>query len=323
MYPGYKAMMQFNKYNSQGRLLEQEAPNNVKESYLWGYKSSLPVARVTGADYQSASQLVSQSVLDNPTDDNSLQLEIGKLHTGLQNALIKSFTFAPLIGMTSQADEKGLMTYYGYDDIGRLATIKDYKKQILKQFDYNFSSTIPASDVNIYRSLFSSIPYTKNDCPSGMEGTTLRYELPAGMFTSTLSIADAQQQAAAASALYGPLYANSQGECKVPVITSKIQLNFNVTGVTPTAAITIKFVQGTNIVTTASFPRSPSGPFIVDLPLGTYYLQVTIPTIYRDMNLKLSVAETGQSWFSNGELGINSDAVNLNTQGTYNITISN
>ncbi|PSL45744.1 hypothetical protein CLV51_104451 [Chitinophaga niastensis] len=322
--PGYKVMMQFNKYNGQGRLLEQEAPGNVKESYIWGYKSSFPVAKITGADYQSASQLITQSVLDNPSTDNAVSTETTKLRNGLPSALVNSYTFAPLIGMTSQTNERGLTTYYNYDDIGRLSVIKDHNKQVLKQYDYQFTSTIPAAtDITVYRSASSSLVYTKSDCPAGMEGTEVRYGLPAGMFVSTLSIADAEQQSAAASALYGPLYANLLGECKTPVVKAKVQLNFNVTGVTPTSSISIKFMQGSNTVATASFPRSPSGPFTVDVPVGTYYLAVTIPSIYQNMNLMLSVTETGQSWFSNGGLGINSDAVSLSTAGTYNITISN
>lgn len=322
--PGYKVMMQFNRYNGQGRLLEQEAPGNVKESYIWGYKSAYPVARITGADYQSASGLITQSVLDNPTSDNAVSTETAKLRNGLSGALVNTYTFAPLIGMTTQTNERGLATYFNYDDIGRLTVIKDHNKQIYKQYDYQFTSTIPATtDIAVYKSNLSSLLYTRSNCSAGMEGTAVRYELPAGMFVSTLSDADANQQAAAVSALYGPLNANLLGVCRVPVINASVRLNFNVTGVTPTSSISIKFMQGPTVVATANFPRSPSGPFIVDVPVGTYYLVVTIPSIYKNMNLTLSVTETGQSWFSDGELGINSDAVNLNTQGTYNITISN
>jgi hypothetical protein len=322
--PGYKVMMQFNRYNGKGRLLEQEAPGNVKESYIWGYKSSYPVAKITGADYQSASGLISQLVLDSPSTDNAVATETAKLRNSLSGALVNTYTFAPLIGMTSQTNERGLSTYYSYDNVGRLSVVKDHNKQVLKQFDYQFTSTIPVTpDIPVYRSAASSLLYTRSNCSAGMEGTAVRYELPAGMFVSTISLADAEQQRATASALYGPLYANFLGECKVPVVKANVRLNFNVTGVTPTSSISIKFMQGSNIVATASFPRSPSGPFTLDLPVGTYYLAVTIPSIYKDINLTLSVTETGQSWFSDGGLGINSDAVNLGTAGIYNITISN
>lgn len=39
--------------------------------------------------------------------------------------------------------------------------------------------------------------------------------------------------------------------------------------------------------------------------------------------LLLLVTESEQSWFGDDELAIITDAINLNTEGTYNITISN
>lgn len=321
--PGYKVAMQFNKYNSQGRILEQEAPGNVKESYLWGYKNSYPVAKIIGADHAGASQLVNLVTLDNPPTDNAVRTEIAKVRSGLSGTLVNGFTYAPLVGMTSQTDERGQPTYYGYDDIGRLSVIKDQDSQILRSFAYNMkNAAFAGTDLVVYKSAALSLPYTKSDCPSGKEGTTVRYEIPAGMFVSTVSAADAQQQAEAAAALYGPLYANLMGECKDP--GCRVNLNFSIMSPSPAPAITVKFMQGSTTVATASFPTSPSGPRIVNLPVGTYYLTVTIPPAYQDKNLRLTVAETGQSWYSGGTLGINSDMINLSTQGgIYNITIAN
>ena len=53
-----------------------------------------------------------------------------------------SYTYAPLIGMTSECDADNRITYYFYDTLGRLKWIKDQDGNIVKTIQYHFQ-TIP------------------------------------------------------------------------------------------------------------------------------------------------------------------------------------
>ncbi|HEX3007899.1 MAG TPA: RHS repeat domain-containing protein, partial [Bacteroidales bacterium] len=130
----------FDKHDESGNILQATGINGVITSYLWGYKQAYPVAKIEGADYTTASKAVDLSVLNNPSSDAVLRNELAKLRTALPNALITTYTYSPLIGMTSQTDPNGVTTYYEYDDFGRLKCVKDNNGKILKTYEYHYKN---------------------------------------------------------------------------------------------------------------------------------------------------------------------------------------
>jgi YD repeat-containing protein len=52
------------------------------------------------------------------------------------DALMTTYTYDPQKGMTSKTDERNRITYFEYDDLGRLIIIRDQDKNILKSFEY-------------------------------------------------------------------------------------------------------------------------------------------------------------------------------------------
>jgi YD repeat-containing protein len=53
-------------------------------------------------------------------------------------AQMTSYTFDPIVGMTSQCDVNNRVSYYDYDGLGRLKDIKDQDGNILKTFEYHY-----------------------------------------------------------------------------------------------------------------------------------------------------------------------------------------
>src|SRR5690606_21513171 len=54
------------------------------------------------------------------------------------DAQMTTYTYDPLIGMTSATDENGQPTIYKYDPFGRLETVKDSDGNILSDYEYHF-----------------------------------------------------------------------------------------------------------------------------------------------------------------------------------------
>jgi YD repeat-containing protein len=54
------------------------------------------------------------------------------------DARMTTYTYDPLIGMTSSSDENNVTTFYEYDSFGRLKLIRDNNRNILKTYDYHY-----------------------------------------------------------------------------------------------------------------------------------------------------------------------------------------
>jgi YD repeat-containing protein len=56
------------------------------------------------------------------------------------NSQMTTYTYSPLVGVTSQCDVGNHVTYYEYDALGRLSDIKDQDGNILKTYKYHYYS---------------------------------------------------------------------------------------------------------------------------------------------------------------------------------------
>ena len=55
------------------------------------------------------------------------------------DALMTTYTYDPLVGVTSVTDARYITTYYVYDEFGRLEFVKDHNGDILQKYDYHYA----------------------------------------------------------------------------------------------------------------------------------------------------------------------------------------
>lgn len=54
------------------------------------------------------------------------------------NAQMTTYTYKPLVGITSETGPDNKTTYYEYDDFGRLTHVKDHNKNIINRYSYHY-----------------------------------------------------------------------------------------------------------------------------------------------------------------------------------------
>jgi len=229
--PNYRPVLNFNLYDAYGNIQEQNEESDVKETFIWNYNNSIPVAKVTNAAFNEVAytsfeadgqgnwnynqNLVIPGAgvtgkkiynLDaNGMSYNSLnssksyvlsfwakggtprvnvtyssgatsvllydgtppKITIGQwsyFEVGLSGAVNTSmvkwahlgdtyvdevrlhpadaqmvtYTFDPLIGMTSQCDPNNRVIYYEYDGLQRLKLVRDQYGNVVKTYEYNY-----------------------------------------------------------------------------------------------------------------------------------------------------------------------------------------
>jgi hypothetical protein len=57
-------------------------------------------------------------------------------------AMMITYTYDPVLGITTVTSPTNVTAYYSYDTFGRLMSVKDDQKKILKNYQYQFNSTL-------------------------------------------------------------------------------------------------------------------------------------------------------------------------------------
>lgn len=136
------------KYDSWGNVIEATKDNKEKVVYLYGYNHQYIVAVIENATYQDVVDAIQggeQTILKiaNANDMETWSGIISLLRKTMSNAHITSYTYEPLIGVSSMVQPNGELICYEYDELGRLSHIYRKDKDVtehLHRYEYNYKT---------------------------------------------------------------------------------------------------------------------------------------------------------------------------------------
>lgn len=227
-----ETIRQFLKYDAKSNLLEMVGKNGIKTSYLWDYNGNNIIAVANNMSYDALMGIA--GTVPNTTNEVSMMAYLQGLRSRLSAfpALLSTYTYQPLVGLTSATNPRGITTFYRYDPMGRLSHVLE-KDNVLASYYYSYHNQI-ATEKYFGNAALTQM-FTKA-CPSGDAGSSVTYTVPAGRYTSMISQADADAQAQADISSNGQNYANEKGTCFY-LNPASLSTNFGKEGGTQTIQI--------------------------------------------------------------------------------------
>lgn len=138
----------YTNYDSKGNIVEYKKENGLPVSILWGYNGTKPIAILENVVYQTIpnqtiTNLLNLSNLDidngiGGVTENALRNALNSLRISFPYAMIKTYTYDSMTGVTWYSDDKENITYFEYDGMLRLKTIKDKDGFLLKENQYKY-----------------------------------------------------------------------------------------------------------------------------------------------------------------------------------------
>ncbi|MCJ7935719.1 MAG: hypothetical protein MUW56_19355 [Chryseobacterium sp.] len=141
----------YDKYDSKGNLQQYTTKDGISTTIIWGYNQTQPIVKIEGAKWSDIQQsaidiIVNASNTDAtaaPNNDESAFLDILKtFRNNFPNYQVTTYTYNPLIGVTSITPPSGIRMVYLYDSANRLMEIREQNQtgKLLKEFKYNYKN---------------------------------------------------------------------------------------------------------------------------------------------------------------------------------------
>lgn len=135
----------YDLYDEKENLLQYTNEKGIPISIVFAYNNSLPIAKIEGATYTQVKQYIaeiinkSNSDIDQASEDLLIKaLDTFRNNTNLKKFQITTYTYDPLIGVTSITPPSGVREIYKYDTANRLEKVVDINGNILKEYKYHF-----------------------------------------------------------------------------------------------------------------------------------------------------------------------------------------
>ena len=149
----------YDKYDDKGNLQQYTTKAGIPVAIIWGYNKTQPIAKIEGAKLSDISQTLIDNIVNSSINDAQLStdaseqslisaLDLFRNNAALSAYQISTYTYDPLIGVTSIIPPSGIREVYIYDTANRLKEVKQLDKdaagnpvyKIVKEYKYNYKN---------------------------------------------------------------------------------------------------------------------------------------------------------------------------------------
>ncbi|MBX9807006.1 MAG: hypothetical protein K2X95_04335, partial [Flavobacteriaceae bacterium] len=130
----------FNDYDTEGNVTQYTPESSAPISIIWGYNKTQPIAKIENATNAQVASALGLSNLNNISETDLLTINNLRSNINLASAMITTYTYIPLVGVSTITDPKGNTINYNYDSFNRLQNVKDKDGNILSENEYHYKN---------------------------------------------------------------------------------------------------------------------------------------------------------------------------------------
>ncbi len=140
----------YDLYDGQGRVLQYTDTSGIPTTIIYGYNKSQPIAKIVGATYNYVNTNTNIGYLhdasDVDVDTTSENILISLLddlrkNTAFKDYQIITYTYDPLIGVTSLTNPDGQREYYKYNpQNNKLEKVIDVNSKVIEEYKYHYKN---------------------------------------------------------------------------------------------------------------------------------------------------------------------------------------
>ncbi|WP_439481638.1 hypothetical protein [Cyclobacterium plantarum] len=148
-YPDKSAKTGNNLYHlGRGSISKSNIPADKDRVFLLSFWAKKTSSRTSGAwTFMGKTemltdewQLVQREVTDDQVTLAGQGVLVDEIRLHPKDAFMETYTHEPLLGISSKTDQRHHTSYYEYDAMGRLATIRNMDRDILEHYAYTYPS---------------------------------------------------------------------------------------------------------------------------------------------------------------------------------------
>lgn len=124
----------YDKYDEKGNILQYTGKDGIPVTIVWGYNKTQPIAKVEGITYDDLLSLASPTAIIGASNEDAADpskeaqlleaLNTFRKNTQLSDKKVTTYTYDPLIGVTSITPPSGIRQVFTYDAANRLKETK-------------------------------------------------------------------------------------------------------------------------------------------------------------------------------------------------------
>jgi YD repeat-containing protein len=127
-------------YDTNGTLLQFTPENGQPVTIIWGYSKTQPIAKIENATFGEVAIALGVSTTTLKSYNEANLASINALRATTFKGQITTYTYLPLVGVSTITDPRGYTMYYSYDGLGRLDSVKDADGNVLSKNEYHYKN---------------------------------------------------------------------------------------------------------------------------------------------------------------------------------------